>query len=128
LITRYDPARFRRLEADFTAIVVWPTMSSAGSLNSVTRICLINRTVVEKDRGGIATATVLVHEAMHARLLRLGFRTDSATLSRVERTCKRAELHFLQTLPPFTGRDAAIAAVEAAVTQARRENAGNRGR
>src|SRR5215213_7482458 len=61
LIARYDPARFHRLEADVTAIVVWPVASFAGSLNSVTRICLLNRSVVDHDRAGIATATVLVH-------------------------------------------------------------------
>ena len=40
LIAQYDPSRFRRLEADVTAIVVWPAASFAGSLNAATRICL----------------------------------------------------------------------------------------
>src|SRR5215207_6304753 len=33
--------------------------------------------------------------------------------------CKRAELHFLLRLPPFTRRDSAIATAEAAVAKAR---------
>ena len=123
LIAQYDPVRFRRLEADIAAIVVWPAVSFAGSLNSVTRICLVSRNVVEKDRAGTVTATVLVHEAMHARLIRLGFRrNDAAMLSRIERTCKRAEWHFLLALPRFTGREAAIAAAESAIAQASRES------
>src|SRR5262245_256347 len=118
LIAQYDPLRFRRLETDVTAIVVWPLASFAGSLNAVTRTCLLNRSVVDRDRAGIATATVLVHEAMHARLVRLGFRHDADMSARLERACKRAELHFLLRLPPFTGRDTAIATAEAAVAQA----------
>jgi len=118
LIARYDPARFHRLETDLAAIVVWPAASFAGSLNAVTRICLLNRSVVDRDRAGIATATVLVHEAMHARLVRLGFRNDADMSSRLERACKRAELHFLLRLPPFTARDTAIATAEAAMAQA----------
>jgi hypothetical protein len=118
LIAQHDPARFRRLETDVTAIVVWPAASFAGSLNAVTRICLLNRGVVDRDRAGIATAAVLVHEAMHARLVRLGFRDDADMSPRLERACKRAELHFLLRLPPFTRRDTAIASAEAAVAQA----------
>jgi len=55
---------------------------------------------------------------MHARLVRLGFRNDADMSSRLERACKRAELHFLLRLPPFTARDTAIATAEAAMAQA----------
>jgi len=117
LMARFDPLRLHRLETDLTAIVVWPAASFAGSLNAVTRICLLNRSVVDRDRAGIATATVLVHEAMHARLVRLGLEADAHSSPRIERACKRAELHFLLRLPPFTGRDDAIAAAQSAVAQ-----------
>lgn len=103
LIAQYDPPRHRRLLQDIRAIVVWPAGSFHGSLNESTTICLINRQVVERDRAGMATAMVLVHEGMHARLIRLGIVKSSTNERRIERLCRLAELHFLLRLPPFSG-------------------------
>jgi hypothetical protein len=111
LISRYDPVRFRRLERDVTPIVVWPAGSFAGSLNAVTRICLLNRRVVDSDRGGIATATVLVHEAMHARLVRLGIRSRDRSVRQRRRGSGLASGSFRRASMPVAALGFAVAPV-----------------
>lgn len=115
LIEDHDPACYARLKRDLAAIVLWPAAPFAGALNSATRICLLSRSMVEEDRAGLATAVVLVHEAMHARLLRMRARKDARRLRQIERICKRAELQFLLSIPDFTDRDTAIRRAEAEI-------------
>jgi HEXXH motif-containing protein len=69
LLQDYDSGRFARLSADVRAIVILPVADFAGALNSTTRICLLSGQLLLEDKGGIATATTLAHEAQHARLL-----------------------------------------------------------
>lgn len=117
LIADYDPHRLCRLRSDLTALVVWPVATYRAAINSTTRTCLLNRSAVLADRAGIATATLLAHEGMHARLLRMGVSTDQSIRPRIERICKRAELHFLLYLPDFTGRERILARAEAEVAE-----------
>jgi hypothetical protein len=117
LIAQYDPHRLHRLRSDLTAIVVWPVATYRAAINSTTRTCLLNRRALLADRGGIATATLLAHEGMHARLLQMGFPTDQNIRPRLERICKRAELHFLLHLPDFTGRERILARAEEEVVE-----------
>jgi hypothetical protein len=109
LIGAHDPKMLRRIQKDILAIVVWPAGSFSAALNSTTRICLLNSSVLATDRSGLATALLLTHEGTHARLLQLGFSENSYPSARFERVCKRAELHLLLRIPAFTNRDNIIA-------------------
>jgi hypothetical protein len=105
LMAEHDRPRWLRFVRDVPGVIVWPLpQRTAGSLNRTTRYCLLNLRTVLADRAGLATAAVLAHEGMHARLLRCGIRHTQADLPRIERVCRRAELHFLARLPEFTNK------------------------
>src|SRR5262245_48820509 len=75
LIAEHDRRRWVRLLRDVPGVIVSPLpQSTRGALNRTTRHCLLNLRSVLADRAGLATAAVLAHEGMHARLLRCGVR------------------------------------------------------
>lgn len=124
LMVKHDERRWERIKLDVPGLIVWPMKeSSAGALNSTTRYCLVNLRTVAVDRTGIATASVLAHEGMHARLLRCGVRHSRNTLQRIESVCKRAEAHLLQRLPEFTNKSAILARLLADVRAGRSSRA-----
>ena len=75
LIRELDPSRARRLARDLARVLVAPA-SEQGLYLHATRTCLIDVDVAGGD-GATAEnlALLLVHEATHARLAALGFRT-----------------------------------------------------
>jgi hypothetical protein len=113
LIARYDGRRWERFLSDVPGVILWPSQTgTGGALNSTTRYCLLNLQVVLADRAGLATASVLAHEGMHARLLRRGVKHSRRVLPRIESVCKRAELHCLARLPEFTNKRSVLERIE----------------
>jgi hypothetical protein len=114
LIERYTPHHFRRLGRDFSRILV-RRYACRGAYLPADRSCLVELTfTVNRDFSTAQIAATMLHEAMHARLHRLGFPLAMADRARQERFCRRAEIEFGQAVPggaPIVAR--AMASLEA---------------
>jgi hypothetical protein len=100
LIKRYDRIRYDRLLRDLQRVWVLLLASSVASFEYGiyrceidTRYCLAETTTPE------LLATVIVHEATHARLWRRGIRYEEAQRPRIEEICLRREIAFAAKLP-----------------------------
>jgi hypothetical protein len=99
LIERYQPWRFRRLRNDFAQILVQRYPCRA-AYDPRSRTCLIELTFLNNPSFSEAQiASSIVHEAMHARLDRMGVRVREEQKSREERLCRRAEIEFGLAVP-----------------------------
>ncbi len=115
LIERHTPHHFRRLRRDFAGIVV-QRYACRGAYLPGERICLVELTFTVNASCTLAQiAATILHEAMHARLDRLGFPLEHGDRARQERFCRRAEVEFGTLVPggePIVER--ALAALHAA--------------
>lgn len=99
LIERYQPWRFRRLRNDFAQILVQRYPCRA-AYDPQSRTCLVELTFLDNPNFSEAQiASSIVHEAMHARLDRMGVHVREEQKSREERLCRRAELEFGLAVP-----------------------------
>lgn len=114
LIAELDPRRMRRMRQDVTGILLRPSPTYAG-LSIATRRCLLDPQWVSASPSA-TVALVLIHEAIHARLIRAGipFRLGTSARMRVERVCIRHELAFLRILPRHLYKNIDELAVELA--------------
>lgn len=98
LISTYDPKRYKRIQRDIDRIIVFPELQG-GEYFPELRACALGRTTV--NEGPIYLASVIVHEATHARLWGRGgrYEEDERLRARVERLCTQAEVNFLRTVP-----------------------------
>jgi hypothetical protein len=92
LIARHDPIRHRRMLQDVRYVVVAHTVGWAGEYREDIRSILLDASHVLKQSVE-SCAMVIVHEATHARLCRMGVgrHPDRA---RIEGVCVRAEIEF----------------------------------
>jgi hypothetical protein len=94
LIEKYVPHHFRHLKRDFAYIVV-QRFACRGAYFHEERACLVELTfTVNPDFSDAEVAATILHEAMHARLHRLGFPLEMEDRARQERFCRRAEIEF----------------------------------
>ena len=99
LIERYVPHHFRHLQRDFNVIVV-QRFACRGAYFHEQRACLVELTfTVNADFTDAEVAATILHEAMHARLHRLGFPLEMEDRARQERFCRRAEIEFGHLAP-----------------------------
>lgn len=99
LIERYVPHHFRRMARDFSRIVV-QRYACRGAYIPDQSACLVELTfTVNPDFSAAQIAATILHEAMHARLHRLGFPLEMADRARQERFCRRAEIEFGNAVP-----------------------------
>jgi hypothetical protein len=99
LIRRYMPHHFRRLQRDFSYIVV-KRFPCRGAYFHAERACLVELTFsVNPEFSDAQRAATILHEAMHARLHALGFPLEMDDRARQERFCRRAELEFGKLVP-----------------------------
>lgn len=114
LIERYAPHHFRKLGRAFDHILV-ERYACRGAYFPDQRACMVELTfTVNRDFSAAQVAATILHEAMHARLHRLGFPLAMADRARQERFCRRAEIEFGLAVPdgkPIVER--AMAALEA---------------
>ena len=114
LIERYTPHHFHKLPRCFDFILV-ERYACRGAYFPDQRACMVELTfTVNPDFTAAQIAATILHEAMHARLHRLGFPLDMAERARQERFCRRAEIEFGRAVPggePIVER--AVAALEA---------------
>jgi hypothetical protein len=99
LIEQYVPHHFRHLKRDFAYIVV-ERFACRGAYFHQQRACLVELTfTVNPGFSDAEVAATILHEAMHARLHRLGFPLEMEDRARQERFCRRAEIEFGQLVP-----------------------------
>jgi len=99
LIERYVPHHFRRLRRDFGRILA-QRYACRGAYLPEGHTCLVELTfAVNRDFSASQIAATILHEAMHARLHRVGFPLEMADRARQERFCRRAEIEFGHAVP-----------------------------
>jgi len=99
MIRDVTPHYFRHLERDFDYIVV-QRFACRGAYFHEQRACLVELTfTVNPDFSDAEVAATILHEAMHARLDRLGFPLEMEDRARQERFCRRAEIEFGRLVP-----------------------------
>lgn len=113
LIERYVPHHFRRLRRDLDRVLV-QRYACRGAYLAEGHTCLVELTfAVNREFTASQIAATILHEAMHARLHRVGFPLAMADRARQERFCRRAEIEFGRAVPdgrPIVER--ALAAVD----------------
>ncbi len=117
LIETYSPHHYQHLRRDFSKILV-QRYACRGAYLTAEHTCLVELTfTVNPNFNEAQIAATILHEAMHARLHRLGFPLDMPDRARQERFCRRAEIEFGQSVPggsPVVER--ALAALQGADT------------
>jgi hypothetical protein len=98
LIKRHDPRRYSRLVHELKHVWVPGRIPSRGSFNSRSEICELDKEFVLAETPELI-ASVIVHEATHARLRRCGIGYEEEIRPRVEAICVRRELAFTAKLP-----------------------------
>lgn len=96
LLQRTSPRHFERVRKAFSCVLV--EKFSGPSFIPIARICILSRSlVIDGDVADICL--LLMHEATHDRLNRLGFRYEPEMRARIERLCVLAELDLARVLP-----------------------------
>jgi hypothetical protein len=100
LIKLHDQLRYVRLAHDLKRIWVRDLPGAVGAFNQALEACSLDRgfVVAEATRPELI-ASVIVHEATHARLLSCGIGYDEELRPRVEAVCFRREIAFAGRLP-----------------------------
>ena len=99
LIERHQPANFRRMRRDFARILS-KRYPCRGAYIPAERTCLVELTFTVNPAFTLPqVAATILHEAMHARLDRMGVRSELVSRAREERFCRRAEIEFGQAVP-----------------------------
>jgi hypothetical protein len=99
LIAQYQPWRFRRLQHDVAQILVrrYPCRAA---YHPPSRTCLVELTfLANPDFSTAQLGASIVHEAIHARLDRMGVRVLPQQKAREERLCRMAEVEFGLAVP-----------------------------
>ena len=98
LIKTYDPLRYRRLTSDLKRIWATPVYTQGGCFVSRLEACILHPRCVETTTTELL-ASMIVHEATHARLSGLGFGYEEELRPRIEAMCVRREIAFAAKLP-----------------------------
>ena len=100
LIRDLDPVRYRRVVRDLKRIWITTIAGAAGRFVNSTSTCeLDERFVLGEHTLTEHVASVIVHEATHARLHQWGIGYEEELRHRVEWVCMRRELAFAAKLP-----------------------------
>ena len=100
LMRDYDPIRFAYLKRDVKRIFVLGSPPYRGQWHPRFAICELTDTyILASETTPAMLASVLAHEAMHARLYRWGFGYQEEQRVRIERVCFKAMVAFARKLP-----------------------------
>lgn len=128
LIKTHDRQRYDRMARDLER--VWVRLLTTGAAQFSPRLwaCMIDERFVLADTTDTTLiASVIVHEATHARLWRYGFGYDEEKRQRIEAICLRRELAFALRLPDGD-RSAALAREALAISPSYWTNAASEDR
>jgi hypothetical protein len=99
LIQQLAPEKFQAVQKDVHTILVAGLPTYRGCYVHRLRLIELERGyVLDRETTPESIACVLVHEAQHARLWRLGFCYDEPIRGRVEGLCYRAQRNFARLL------------------------------
>jgi hypothetical protein len=100
LIEQCDPRRMAYLRRDVKRILVWGSLDYNGTWRQADAMCELSIEFVRSPKTTAAIlAATLVHEAMHARLMRWGFGYSEPMRVRIEAMCIKASISFARRLP-----------------------------
>ncbi len=100
LIRTYDPARFARLAKDMPGgLHVSPLAGHYAQFNPTLLSCELNSRCFRTVRDPETLASIIVHEATHVRLSRIGIVYHEPVRLRIEAICLRREIAFSRKLP-----------------------------
>ena len=101
MIRTYDPRRYSRLLKDLDGILVDILPGAIGQFNSSEDFCDLDERFIASATSD-KIASVIVHEATHARLWHRGILYGEDIRARVEHVCIRQERLFARKLPDAT--------------------------
>ena len=100
LIKAFDRLRYNRLLCDLERVWVRIHPVALGNFNESLNACELDARFVRAETTSTeAIAATIVHEAVHARLMRCGITYGEELRTRVEAVCLRRELAFAAKLP-----------------------------
>ena len=100
LIAAYDRVRYDRLRRDLKRVWVRTLFGDLANFNESADACELDvRFVLDAEPSPETVASIIVHEATHARLWHRGIGYEAHLRSRVEAVCFRRELAFAKKLP-----------------------------
>jgi hypothetical protein len=104
LIQATSPERYRRLQRDFQGILILGAPHIYGRFLATSRWCeLTGDWLLAPETTAAAVACVLIHEATHAHLHRIGVEYPAGSRAQIERICHKAERNFALRLPRDLG-------------------------
>lgn len=99
LLEQHVPVRLHRLRRDVDAVFVWAKVGDVANWVRALRFIRLRESwVMHPSTTPAHIASVLVHEATHAYLERLGITYQEDRRARIERVCVRSELVFLRRI------------------------------
>lgn len=99
-IKTYDRLRYNRIIRELERIWVMALTNPVGTFDQAVNACMLDpRFVMAETSSPEIIASVIVHEATHARLWRCGIGYEEGQRLRVEAVCLRRELAFAKKLP-----------------------------
>jgi hypothetical protein len=100
LIQSYDAKRFAQIQRHIKSIFIFGDPTAHGYWHQELQMCELQEEFVCAETTSVAQiACALVHEATHARLMRLGFGYDEPKRLRIEHICLDSERAFARRLP-----------------------------
>ena len=100
LIKTYDSRRFAQIHRYIKSIFVFGDPTAYGYWHQSLQMCELQENFVRAEDTSISRiASAIIHEAAHARLMRLGFGYEEPTRLRIEQICFDAERAFVRRLP-----------------------------
>jgi hypothetical protein len=100
VIKIYDRLRYDRITRDLERVWVRTLFGNEAQYNHAMKACQLDVRFVQAATSSPAiVASIIVHEATHARILNRGIQYQAALRDRVEAVCVRRELAFAKKLP-----------------------------
>ena len=100
LIQLYDVKRFAQIQRYIKSIFIFGDPTARGQWHQELQMCELEENFVRAENTSAAQiASVIVHEATHARLMRFGFGYEEPKRVRIEHICFGAQQAFARRLP-----------------------------
>jgi hypothetical protein len=110
LIKQHSPLHYSRITSELERVWISLLPDGLAQYNRSLKACVLDERFVADSATSIERiASVIVHEATHARIERCGIEYDEYQRTRIEAICFRRELAFAARLPDSTGLQQHIA-------------------
>lgn len=100
LIEFYEVRQFLQIQRHINSIFIFGDPTARGRWHQELQMCELNEEFVRDEGTSVAQiASVIIHEATHARLMRYGFGYEEPKRLRIEHICFSAQRAFARRLP-----------------------------